>query len=190
MIWFVPHASSGVVLTSRGSALRSSSNGFVVVNIRSESESWKRGGWEVAVKRSNTLLARYLILYDNNFTQIGDEIPTGIQITFFCKYCKFAFRIIVCKYCKKPFQTIFCKLFLWTTLFCVQILHIIIPYYFFLHVIFRILLSSYKVVTKMIMANLIYERILWEITSAIVPKTKVRQSNINLNAFKLNGAKL
>ena len=109
---------------------------------------------------------------------------------FFCKYCKFAFRIIVCKYCKKPFQTIFCKLFLWTTLFCVQILHIIIPYYFFLHVIFRILLSSYKVVTKMIMANLIYERILWEITSAIVPKTKVRQSNINLNAFKLNGAKL
>ena len=42
MIWFVPHASSGVVLTSRGSALRSSSNGIVVVvNIRSWSESWK-----------------------------------------------------------------------------------------------------------------------------------------------------
>ena len=54
----------------------------------------------------------------------------------------------------------FANCFLWTTLFCVQILHIIIPYYFFLHVIFRILLSSYKVVTKMIMANLIYERIL------------------------------
>ena len=44
MIWFAPHASSGVVLTSRGSALRSSSNGIVVaVNIRSRSESWKRG---------------------------------------------------------------------------------------------------------------------------------------------------